>query len=1815
MKKILTFLLTALLAFSVGWAAEVTDVLTSSWTGINTSSYADFIKDAPTSNAIYAGNCAGSNSYIQLRSKNSNSGIVTTGTGGKVKSITVEWNSTTPNGNTLQVYGKNSSYSTAANLYSTSLQGTLLGTIVCGTSTSLTISGDYAFIGLRSANGAIYLTSISVVWETGGGSSVDAPTITPNGGNFATSQEVTLSHADGGTIYYTLNGIDPTTSSTPYSAPFTITETTTVKAIAVKDGVSSSVASATFNEVGVATIAVAYGKPQNSQFIFTGNAVVTYQNGNNLWIRDDSGSGLIFGSGVGTYSNGNILNSGWTATNVVYNGIPEFTNPSGVSLLNQGSTVDPLPLTTLTTGDVNKYASLSNVTISSASGNDYYTEIDGTTFHLRNQYNLVTLTQGKTYNVAGIVTLYNNAIQFNLISATEVTSGDPTIIVSPTSLDINDSGTNNTFHVEGYNLANNDQGNVGVNSSSSDFGLSFSSSTNETATWGFMRNNGSVDGTVAVYYNGRALSANTTVTAATQGDSKSVAVNYVADLYIVTDNGVTNDWHFDGAYSEHMTNNNGVYTATFTANTANTFILFARKLGDGVTWGTRYLFGPSSGGDWWLPIGGNGNGTIDVNTDHPIKIQEAGTYTITINANNNTFTITKEVEDESEFVLVTDADQLHAGDEVIFVNRGDQGDGLAMSTEQKSNNRGTTAVTVSPMLRVAATEETQIATLEGNADGWYFNVGTAASPAYLYAASSSNNYLRTSNQQNDNAKATIEILNGNGNVNVADIVFQGSNSRNVMQFNGDIVSCYGSANQSDVYLYRRAGSTEPSITVNPSSLELVIPAGEASKQGTVTVTESNTTGTTSVSIDGDASIFAATLENGTLTVTYTGNATQDHPDGATITLTNGTASATVTVIGYKEPITVTFNPASGQTFTSSTMSGTIECNVSGATIEYSLDGGQTWITATDGAFTTNEVAVGQTVTVQARATYNGVTSEIATATYSRVDASATLYTKVTSADQIQAGLQYILVYEGTPEAINDITTNTGGTGATVTWQTPGLVVDIDNTDVIQFTLEVDATGAKFHSGDLYLGRSGTNGLGNNSETVWMILENEATSNDPGGFYLAVGTASNDYRLRYNTGMTNADKFRCYGNNTGAPVYLYVQGAGGVATPTITPGSGNYAENQVVTINCATQDATIYYTVDGGEAQTYTEPFTVTLDQDHTSVTIVAWAEKDDETSNQVTVTYNYKSDRVHSIAEFLALDDDEEVYFMNPVTVLFDYSQNSSGGQEYIWVKDRTGYTQFFITPAFDNTDFVPKYENGDVIPAGFKVKKNYYDKGQYYQGMCSNDDLETFVDATEKALADPEQVLLSELLENPADYNNRYLYINKLQVSDVSGLNFSVSADENGDNVSEVAGGSAIVGYNKYNSPAWKNKQGDVVGVALPTDDKYYNVTFIFQSWQNGYEMMPIEFTEWQDNSVRLEDLVATGVEDNQYTISNTLIAARVTWDDSKGKFAIFAKDDEMYANKRYPAEGQETYLIEFESQDGTFVNTVEQSDYDQSNWIEILIPSDITDKTTNPNAYESALEDLKSTYQNKILAGGSISGTYVDALNPTIEVSRVPTVEVNSTYTPNIYCTGNFLAENIDADGAMSYRDDELGGEYFFFMDSKPQEFCKVVWAYFIGNDNYFVAPAQEGYDINGHKFRGSFLADMSLCEDYRVSAQTPVASCFSPSNSYGEEQMLYGFEAIVRKNPAAWNGGSNGAPSRIQPYEDGKESTPLYIVYPLSQGSDSSDNVTAVEEVAASKTVKSVRYYNLMGMESEQPFQGINIVVTRYSDGSISTVKVMR
>lgn len=70
---------------------------------------------------------------------------------------------------------------------------------------------------------------------------VKTPTASPNGGTFASSQSVTLSsETAGASIYYTMDGTTPTTGSTLYNGAFTLSATKTVKAIAVKSGMSQS---------------------------------------------------------------------------------------------------------------------------------------------------------------------------------------------------------------------------------------------------------------------------------------------------------------------------------------------------------------------------------------------------------------------------------------------------------------------------------------------------------------------------------------------------------------------------------------------------------------------------------------------------------------------------------------------------------------------------------------------------------------------------------------------------------------------------------------------------------------------------------------------------------------------------------------------------------------------------------------------------------------------------------------------------------------------------------------------------------------------------------------------------------------------------------------------------------------------------------------------------------------------------------------------------------------------------------------------------------------------------------------------------------------------------------------------------------------------------------------------------------------------------------------------------------------------------------------------------------------------------------------
>lgn len=79
---------------------------------------------------------------------------------------------------------------------------------------------------------------------------------------------------------------------------------------------------------------------------------------------------------------------------------------------------------------------------------------------------------------------------------------------------------------------------------------------------------------------------------------------------------------------------------------------------------------------------------------------------------------------------------------------------------------------------------------------------------------------------------------------------------------------------------------------------------------------------------------------------------------------------------------------------------------------------------------------------------------------------------------------------------------------------------------------------------------------------------------------------------------------------------------------------------------------------------------------------------------------------------------------------------------------------------------------------------------------------------------------------------------------------------------------------------------------------------------------------------------------------------------------------------------------------------------------------------------------------------------------------------------------------------------------------------------------------------------------------------------------------------------------------------------EGTESIIVWATQKGQTqyvklnlTADFSTSVNELSAHRGVKDVTYYNASGMKSDKPFDGVNIVVTRFNDGSQSTAKIIR
>lgn len=203
--------------------------------------------------------------------------------------------------------------------------------------------------------------------------------------------------------------------------------------------------------------------------------------------------------------------------------------------------------------------------------------------------------------------------------------------------------------------------------------------------------------------------------------------------------------------------------------------------------------------------------TVSFSTPEAFKFVSGGLTRFGITG----MTRTENVVDE--YVLLTDVADLSVGDQIIITS-GTDGAVKALSTEQKSSNRGATDIEITSNTITTIPANAQIITLEtgmvANTFAFYveYTDNEEEQTGYLYAASSTKNQLKTQANIDENASWAIDIAE-NG---IATIKAQGNNTRKWLQYNPNngspLFACYEETKpQKDVYIFYKAGTPKTAL--------------------------------------------------------------------------------------------------------------------------------------------------------------------------------------------------------------------------------------------------------------------------------------------------------------------------------------------------------------------------------------------------------------------------------------------------------------------------------------------------------------------------------------------------------------------------------------------------------------------------------------------------------------------------------------------------------------------------------------------------------------------------------------------------------------------------------------------------------------------------------------------------------------------------------------------------------------------------------------------------------------------------------------------
>lgn len=282
---------------------------------------------------------------------------------------------------------------------------------------------------------------------------------------------------------------------------------------------------------------------------------------------------------------------------------------------------------------------------------------------------------------------------------------------------------------------------------------------------------------------------------------------------------------------------------------------------------------------------------------------------------------------------------------------------------------------------------------------------------------------------------------------------------------------------------------------------------------------------------------------------------------------------------------------------------------------------------------------------------------------------------------------------------------------------------------------------------------------------------------------------------------------------------------------------------------------------------------------------------------------------------------------------------------------------------------------------------------------------------------------------------------------------------------------------------------------------------------------------------------------------------------------------NDEMVVAKKFQKNGKNYIVVKDAAQavrnfstpaaDDKFfnINGNKQEKYAQNNWMLVSLPVELYNQVNEKNTVTS------------------ITGTLTEKFNVAMEATNVVAGEATD-FAPNTYCPINFMGESSVRGTNLAYTSS------YYFATPKANEYANVLWAVYNATDGAFYLPSHTG-SINVQEFKAAFNVDYSL-----NFVDKPEL----------EDNKVYSFEALVKEVAV--------------PTTDAKstsDASTKFVVYPLDL--DAKKVATGVNDVNSAKEVKGVSYFNMMGVESAQPFDGVNIMVTTYTDGTSSAAKVLR